>query len=602
MNDFYRFDEQDAYTFARAVGIRTKTIGSELVFSKCPYCDGMTSKKDKFYISLKTGQFQCFRSSCGAKGNMITLAKDFRGAGFSLGNDVNRYYGIETKRFKSYKLPEYKPKPKAIEYLQGRGISEAVIDKFRITTKKDSDNIIVFPFLDTDGLCKNIKYRKSDFDKTKDKNKEWFEKDCKPILFGMYQCDGTDRLIITEGQIDALSVAEAGINNAVSVPNGANGFSWIPYCWDWVTRFTEIIIFGDCEHNKVTLSDKIKERFKRNNIKVVRIKDYQGCKDANEILQKYGKRAVIDAVENAELVVSDKIIRAELVEAVDIENTPATSTGIRELDKVMSGGYRKGELVIVTGKRGDGKSTFVSQQVCNILNVPDSKVFMYSGELVNINVKRWLDMQLAGHKEIRSWETEQINKWYSGRLFFYDSTAIDDDECTEVLQIAEMAVTKYSCNFVVIDNLMSALDSGDADIYKLQARFAKKVAVFSRRYEVTVILIAHPRKGGGNRFDNDFISGSGDIANNANYIFNYQRIKDASDDLRALSVSKNRLTGRLAEGDKAIQVKYSENSRRIVSVKSDFKDLHYGWKSDNNETNEIDDFMVFDGDDDECPF
>lgn len=57
--------------------------------------------------------------------------------------------------------------------------------------------------------------RKTDFDKTKDKNKEWCEADCKPILFGMKQCKDFTTLVITEGQIDTLSVAMADIYNVV---------------------------------------------------------------------------------------------------------------------------------------------------------------------------------------------------------------------------------------------------------------------------------------------------------------------------------------------------------------------------------------------------
>ena len=58
------------------------------------------------------------------------------------------------------------------------------------------------------------------FRKGIDKNKEWSEAETMPILFGIKQCKDFDRLIITEGQIDSLSVAECGFNNAVSVPTG----------------------------------------------------------------------------------------------------------------------------------------------------------------------------------------------------------------------------------------------------------------------------------------------------------------------------------------------------------------------------------------------
>lgn len=113
----------------------------------------------------------------------------------------------------------------------------------------------------------SAKYRKMDFVKSRDKNKEWFEADTMPILFGMMQCKDFKRLIITEGQIDSLTVAECGFDNSVSVPNGATGFTWISNCYDWLGRFDEIVIFGDCEKNKITLVDDIVSRFPLKKIK-----------------------------------------------------------------------------------------------------------------------------------------------------------------------------------------------------------------------------------------------------------------------------------------------------------------------------------------------
>ena len=55
----------------------------------------------------------------------------------------------------------------------------------------------------------------------------------------------TNDIIITEGQIDCLSVAEAGYQNVVSVPNGAKGFTWYDHCSAWLDKFEEVIVFGD---------------------------------------------------------------------------------------------------------------------------------------------------------------------------------------------------------------------------------------------------------------------------------------------------------------------------------------------------------------------
>ena len=167
-----------------------------------------------------------------------------------------------------------------------------------MTTCKDNPYILAFPFYDENHVLQFLKYRRTDFDRTRDKNKEWCEKDTKPILFGMDQCEGFQRLVITEGQIDSLSVAQAGVPNAVSVPNGCNGFTFLENVWDWIVKFEEVVVFGDCEGGKVTLLDTLQKRLP-NRVKVVRVEDYLGEKDANDILRTYGADAIRKAVENA---------------------------------------------------------------------------------------------------------------------------------------------------------------------------------------------------------------------------------------------------------------------------------------------------------------
>lgn len=68
------------------------------------------------------------------------------------------------------------------------------------------------------------------------------------------------------------------------------------------------------------------------------------------------------------------------IKAVDLFSLPKISTGIAGIDKVLSGGIYLGQTVILTGKRGDGKSTLGSQILANALDNGKS-VFAYSGEL-----------------------------------------------------------------------------------------------------------------------------------------------------------------------------------------------------------------------------
>ena len=303
MKPLYQFKEEDAVRFAQSMGIETKRIGEELRFKYCPFCHGGAgSKKDKdtFAINMNTGACNCLRSTCGYTGNMITLARDFN---FSLGREVDEYYQPR-KQYKHLPTPKKPavPQDPALKYLASRKIGADVAKKYEVTIHKEHNNCLVFLFYDGDGKLQAIKYRKTDYNPEKDSSKEWFMKGCKPILFGMKQCNMNNKtLILCEGQLDSLSVAEAGFENAISVPNGVKGFTWVPYCYDWMRKFEEIIVFGDYEKGHITLLDDIRKRFPQK-IKYVLPEYYKGCKDANDILMKYGKQAIVDAIENAVLM------------------------------------------------------------------------------------------------------------------------------------------------------------------------------------------------------------------------------------------------------------------------------------------------------------
>lgn len=593
---YYEFKESDAWDFSRSSGIAAKQKGEELQFLSCPYCrGGRNGDKGTFSINLRTGQFKCLRSSCSVSGNMVTLAKDFDW--FSLGRDVDAYYKAgnrhKYRRFQK-KTEPIKPKPAAVTYLESRGISSGTTEKYQITVQTKNENVLVFPFLDAAGVMQFVKYRKTDFDREKDTAKEWCEANCKPILFGMYQCDPGDKtLIMTEGQIDSLSVAESGIENAVSVPTGKNGFTWVPYCWDWLQQFETLIVFGDNENGSITLLDDMKRRF-RGTIKAVKQQDYKGCKDANELLQKYGKEAVRRAVERAECAPVQRIIRLSDVKTVDLFSLPKISTGFKTLDKVLAGGIYLGQTVIVTGKRGDGKSTFTSQILVNALD-QGIRVLAYSGELPDYFFKRWMDFQAAGKHNVIDRAAEngnisyfvtnekisKIEEWYRERAYLYDNQSTSDDELEDLLQTIEKAVQQYGIQLVLLDNLMTALDVGmSVDLYRAQSKFVDKLVKMAKRLQVAVILVVHPRK---NRFgndDTDEVSGSADITNKVDIVMTYKRnLASFENAERVVTVSKNRLTGKLAVGEAAIPLYYDEASKRICEDKADFI-KPYGWEKD----------------------
>lgn len=564
----YEFNTEDVFRFAGFKGIETSQKGNELFFKYCPYCNGGGRDKETMSINLTTGAFKCFRASCGRQGHFVELARDFD---FRLEFD-------EPKQYKALPQPKaIEIRDKAVEFLNSRGISRSTAERYKITTHKKYSNVVIFPFYDENNILVALKYRKTDFNKEKDKCKEWFEKDTKPILFGMAQCVDFERLIITEGQVDSLSIAECGLSNAVSVPNGAMGFTWLSNCWEWITKFKEIVVFGDCEKGKITLIDTLLKRLPHTQmVKCVQQIDYLCEKDANDILRKYGKEAVIKAVENAKVPDVEYVKQLSEIEAVNLMQLPKITTSIPKLDRAIGGLYL-GQVILLSGKRGEGKSTFASQLIVEALE-QNNNVFAYSGELPAYHFKNWIDLQIAGINHIESTTNEYhdteyyikketvevINNWYRNRAYIFDNSALQSEEYEGLLKIIEKAVCRYNIKLVMIDNLMTALDDDlSSDIFRKQSAFVKAVARIAKTYDVVVILIAHPKKSNG-EFNNDTVSGSSDITNAVDVVMNYERCHDGGQVDSKLTVTKNRLTGRLLTGDNAVKLVYSEASKRII--------------------------------------
>ena len=583
----YNFQREDVFRFANEIGAKATRKGSELTFEKCPYC--RPKDKNTFSINLETGMFECKRAKCGVRGNMITLSRDFN---FSLGREVDAYYrtvDYSRKQYRTFINRHIETKDEAVEYLDTRGIFPEIVRKYEITMNENQEHVMVFPFRDENGELQFIKYRNLKFDKDKGGSKEWCEKNCKPILFGMNHCSEGGRLVITEGQIDSLSCAQSGIENAVSVPTGKNGFTWIPYCWDWVNRFDRIVVFGDCENGIITLAEELRKRWPMK-VAVVRVEDYKGCKDANEILDEYGPEAVRFAVDNAEAQNLDCIKPMAKVEKVDIMQMELMSTGLDSLDKVLDGGFRFGQLAILTGKRGDGKSTIASMWGCEALN-QNYNCFFYSGELPDFYFRNWMDRQITKKKEVSQADVDQLNQWYGERAFIYDNTSVPD-ESADLLKVIEVAIVQKNCKFVMLDNLMTALDPDlETDLYRQQSKFVGELAALAKKYNVFILLVAHPRKNYGD-ISNDDVSGSSNITDRADIVLVYgrpkkeknakeQELSEVIDDSeRRLEVLKNRLTGNIAREKKGIKLTFEPGSKRIAEHTSEFFSKTYNWTND----------------------
>ena len=567
--------------FARNFMGEHKIKGDEIVPKYCPICKG-GQKHDKytFALNMSNKTYNCMRASCGVQGHFSQLCRDF-----GVQAQKDDYY-IPPRRI--YDKPKQQPKPaigQAVDYLQLRKISSETMNAYKVSLD-DSGNIM-FPHYNDKLEHVFSKFRPAK-KITPGERKAWRDAGTMPVLYGMWKCDYEKPLVITEGEIDALSCHEAGIPNACSVPSGADDFTWLDTCWDFVQRFSEIYIFGD---NDVPGLEMIKRLCVKLSDKRIFVVEHE-CKDANELLYRKGAAAVKAAYDNAKEVPVIGLVRLADVMPLDLSKLESVGTSLKELDSYL-GGFMFGDVTVWSGKRGEGKSTLLSNIMLDAVD-ENKKVCAYSGELRADRFQYWTDLQAAGKGNIKNYYNEQrsktvyfveseikakIHQWYADKYWLYDNLAATSEEDVSILRLFEKAAKRYDCRVFMVDNLMTA-DYGktnDDDFYRNQSSFVGKLVEFANRHNVHVHLVAHPRKTG-KKLEADDVSGSGDITNRAANVITLERTPQSVNDCDLiLSIKKNRWEGKQG----TVKLNYCDISHRIFeAVRGDKK--AYGWVDNKN--------------------
>jgi twinkle protein len=513
---------------------------------------------------------------------------------------------IKTKR--DYKYPKREEniyRDTVEDYMSLRKISTKTLDYCDV--QQDKNNNVVFHFYDSNDVLLLTKYRPSR--KIKDGEiKTWCQKDADTthLLFNMNRVDSTRPLVITEGEIDLLSVIESGWTNAVSIPLGAGNLNWIEDNFDWIQQFEKIIIWADNDDAGIKMRDAATRRLGEyadcyyvdlpNELEVNGKK--QQIKDANEVLYYLGKDKVISLIENATEMSIANIRDLSDVKPLDIEKIEGIKSGLKQLDKWINK-FFLGTLTITTGSSGSGKSVWINQvYIAEALNQGYDS-FLFTGELSVEQEQYWINLMLAGkshiqvknnHYRIISPESqEKIKNWYKGRLFIYDNET--DYSAKSILKTMKELVRKKGIKVFVLDNIMTIdLECNHSDIWMKQKEFVVKLVNFARRYNVLVHLVAHPRKLETTRRLTKYdVSGSGDITNLAHYVIGIHRVSDKEkeppknnkgDYVKApilfdcmIDLFKNRLTG---VQDKEFGVHFDVDSYRFYTDTTELN-KRYGW-------------------------
>jgi twinkle protein len=570
----------------------------------CPY---HREKTPSFIYNKKEGYFHCF--ACGKTVDLIDVLME-KGNTFI---DSVKYMCEKAeldfscpeqhvKVLHKYRYPHEEPRwndmTKVYDYLGNRGISKNTIDYLDI--RADTSGNIAFHTYDQYDTLTVVNYRKSY--KT-DEQKCWFQKDADTadILFNMNRVNTTKPLVITEGQIDCASVIEAGYLNCVSILKGCQGMGWIENLWDWLQEFDSIIVFSDGDKPGLKMRDEVINRLGAVRCKYVEVPkelEYKDTgkmvpvKDANEILQCKGKQFLLDLILEAKDIPITSVAKLSEIKELNPTEMDGFEIGIKELDselmKIFTGG-----VTILTGLPSAGKTTFLNQIVLMAMD-HGYKSFLFSRELLNGMSKGWFSQVAAGRRNMHAirlpngndfWIVndgikDTITKYYDDMFYLYK----DEEENSEdkLFESMELCATKKGLRLFIIDNLMTVQLKDMQDTNKAQTDFVNRLIKFSMKYDVAVIMVAHPRKiqGGADigLFD---VAGTQNIVNLATRTIGLKRVKEEikknpREKYYGYDVVITIIKDRIFGSQKEIPVHYDTVDRRFYSNYEEF-DRIYGW-------------------------
>jgi len=390
---------------------------------------------------------------------------------------------------------------KVSKWFESRGISQKTLDDLMVTEGPEfmpqtgkSENTIQFNYIIGDELI-NVKYRDGR------KNFKLY-KGAEKIFYNINSIVGYDNCVITEGEMDVLALHEAGIKNAISVPNGAtlnsNNLDYLDNCIDYFEDKERVILALDDDEPGQALQQEL---IRRLGAEVCFLTTFEDCKDANEYLIKYGKDKLVNRIEGArpvplENVTTLKDIEDEITDFVKNGFKPGYQIGIPNFDSIFS--TYTGQFITVTGIPSSGKSDFVDQMVVGynqryewktaFASPENAPTYLHAHKLMR---KVWQDMPTRNDIGTEKWN--QVAEHVNDNFFFID---MERYTLESVLRKGAELVKRKGIKCLVIDpfNKIRDVDCKTEDVNRYTMEYLTKIETFAKKYDVLVFIVAHPTK------------------------------------------------------------------------------------------------------------
>jgi twinkle protein len=413
-------------------------------------------------------------------------------------------YKRKGKAERDYVKPSLNLNPvqsKVVEWFKTRGISRKTLDDLGVCEGKEympqtgkEENTIQFNYF-VGGNLTNVKYRDGR------KNFKLY-KGAEKVFYNIDSIVGHEDCVIVEGEMDVLALHEAGVTNAISVPNGAtlntNNLDYLDNCIDYFEDKKKIIIAVDNDPPGVALQQEL---IRRLGAEVCFIATFDDCKDANEYLLQYSSKELVSRIKQAhpvplENVTTFKDIEDEVTDFVRNGFKRGFTVGLHNFDKIFST-YTK-QFITVTGIPSSGKSDFVDQMCVGynreygwktaFASPENAPTYLHAHKLMR---KVWGDMPNKGDIGGNKWN--QVAQHVNDNFFFID---MERYTLESVLRKGAELVKRKGIKCLVIDpyNKVRDVDCTTEDVNRYTMEYLTKIETFAKKYDVLVFIVAHPTK------------------------------------------------------------------------------------------------------------
>ena len=482
------------------LGQPVSVCGSEYIYTNCPICH---DNKKHFYINHITGLWSC--KKCGGDGNIVSLKKQIGAEPDVKILGPKKFSGQKQSPIsytRQLEIVKYHKKLMSNEELleeltQGWKIDKETAKKFRlgiaINKNKKGEKIkwIVIPTIVHKEIV-NVKYR------------SWFgeEKEFKREYGGKSELFNIDNLnkelnyvILTEGEKDAIVVSDAGVKNVVGLTGGADTF--IDTWYDLFESFEKILICMDEDTAGKRGLLKIAKRLGIERCKYVKLP--KGM-DATDYIHKYSgkafKKLLIKPQEIPIKFVSD--IQTALFEYLneEKESDEIYGTPWESVNKILNGGFRRGQLITLSGIPKVGKTTtslYIADYFAQVHKIP-SLFFC-----LEMKTKRLIEKLLTSKYKIHHKALQKsdaicfISEVLSDNYPFYLAFANEPLNIKTLKEVVVEAWKRLGIGLFVFDNIHYMVRHVRDKVIAIED-IVKDMKLITNELDMITIQIAQPKK------------------------------------------------------------------------------------------------------------